>query len=312
MSTFLGRPVVGTPLHQDLVDRLTLVEQNLRATHANLATIDQLTGAPQSFEDWVGLKESPTCTGGGLHRTGRAIDLDVNRNPYIATRTGTSFGGENPGPNGVVLTSFQRSQVVAVYDRAADFLEQGVTARVGGRASNEPTADVWRRFAAVSDALTTYFAFCFRQFPAGSFLDRPPLAFLLGGLPFIDDVSPTFAGLANRVFVDNIPTAERLPRADAQQSIAAWLADRPDLQAKGDADFWYFRVLLDHEIVRIPMLSGTPGPVAPLRTRRPGNGFLSLRPHLVQALCDVGGLRWGACDFGAGENGDMMHFDLRH
>jgi hypothetical protein len=116
--------------------------------------------------------------------------------------------------------------------------------------------------------------------------------------------------MANRQFIDNIPQSERLPRADTTASLPQWLSDRPDLTAWGDTELWYFRILLDYEIVRIPMLSGTPGPSAPDKTPHPGDGFLSLKPHVVAALHDVGNLRWGACDFGARLNGDMMHFDL--
>jgi len=38
-------------------------------------------------------------------------------------------------------------------------------------------------------------------------------------------------------------------------------------------------------------------------------GFLDMEAVVIQALRDVAGLRWGGSDFGASENGDMMHFD---
>lgn len=311
--TFLGRNCVGRPLDDEFQRRLTDVQTNLQATHAALNPIDEISGLPQPFEAWCGLREDPSCTGGGLHARGRAIDLDLVRNPYIATRTerggGVEFGGE---ASGVTLTRTQRAQVVSVYDRAVDFLEQGVQADTGARRAGETTHEVWRRFVSVSDALTSYFAFCFRQAAPGTLLARAPLAFVSGGEPFLDDVSTSPQGMANRVFVDNIPPGERLPRDQATTTLGFWLQDRPDLTAWGDAEFWYFRILLDYELVRIPMIAGQPGPDAPAKTRRPGNGFLTLRQHVVEALCDIGHLRWGACDFGAGENGDMMHFDLGH
>jgi len=45
--------------------------------------------------------------------------------------------------------------------------------------------------------------------------------------------------------------------------------------------------------------------------RNPLNGFLNLHQDLVYALRQVGGLAWGAIDFGPRASGDIMHFDLR-
>lgn len=66
-------------------------------------------------------------------------------------------------------------------------------------------------------------------------------------------------------------------------------------------------VLRHYEAIRIPLVIG--GPEArPGETRNPANGFMNLREHVVVALCDVGGLRWGGM-FGKHESGDWMHFD---
>src|SRR5262249_10612465 len=75
------------------------------------------------------------------------------------------------------------------------------------------------------------------------------------------------------------------------------------------AEDQYYRMLRDYELVRIPLVIGNPS-LAPARTRNPARGFLDLRKELVVAMCDVGGLRWGACDFGPSESGDIQHFDL--
>ncbi|HUQ04253.1 MAG TPA: SH3 domain-containing protein [Kofleriaceae bacterium] len=45
--------------------------------------------------------------------------------------------------------------------------------------------------------------------------------------------------------------------------------------------------------------------------QRSALGFMNLDRDLVIALRDIGGLAWGASDFGAGANGDFMHFDCR-
>ena len=46
--------------------------------------------------------------------------------------------------------------------------------------------------------------------------------------------------------------------------------------------------------------------------QRSALGFMNLDRDLVVALRDIGGLAWGASDFGGGANGDFMHFDCRH
>jgi hypothetical protein len=68
------------------------------------------------------------------------------------------------------------------------------------------------------------------------------------------------------------------------------------------------QVLVDYEAIRIPMVSGAPT-LRPEETRNPARGIMNLQRPVVLALCDVGGLRWGASDFGPSSSGDMMHFD---
>jgi hypothetical protein len=69
------------------------------------------------------------------------------------------------------------------------------------------------------------------------------------------------------------------------------------------------QVALDYVALRTPLVIGAPS-LAPKIARNPARGLMSLRRPVVVALCDVGGLRWGACDFGRLESGDIMHFDL--
>jgi hypothetical protein len=86
-----------------------------------------------------------------------------------------------------------------------------------------------------------------------------------------------------------------------------FVKDHPD--AVPDAGELYYRILRDYELVRVPMVIGTPS-YSPATTRNPARGFLDIRPEIVIALCAVG-MRWGACDFDGGpSNGDMQHFDL--
>ena len=69
------------------------------------------------------------------------------------------------------------------------------------------------------------------------------------------------------------------------------------------------QVAIDYSVLRIPLVVGSPS-LIPKVTRNPARGLMNLRRPVVVALCDVGGLRWGACDFGRAESGDLMHFDL--
>ena len=69
------------------------------------------------------------------------------------------------------------------------------------------------------------------------------------------------------------------------------------------------QVVADFVALRTPLVIGAPS-LAPRIARNPARGLMSLRRPVVVALCDVGGLRWGACDFGRLESGDLMHFDL--
>jgi hypothetical protein len=59
------------------------------------------------------------------------------------------------------------------------------------------------------------------------------------------------------------------------------------------------QVMADYEALRVPLVVGQPV-ARPRLTRNPAKGLMDLRRAVVVALCDVGGMRWGGCDFGAG------------
>ena len=68
------------------------------------------------------------------------------------------------------------------------------------------------------------------------------------------------------------------------------------------------QVMADYQALRVPLVVGQPV-ARPRLTRNPAKGLMDLRRAVVVALCDVGGMRWGGCDFGAGSSSDLMHFD---
>lgn len=69
------------------------------------------------------------------------------------------------------------------------------------------------------------------------------------------------------------------------------------------------QILRDYEAVRIPTVVGSPSK-SPAVTRNPARGFMTHPKHVAVAMCKTGNMRWGACDFGYAESGDIMHYDL--
>lgn len=136
----------------------------------------------------------------------------------------------------------------------------------------EDTGSVWDRFNSVSEGWKRYFGLYFRV--DSNVINRYPV--------------PDYANAPREAFAPLV--GELLPGVS--------LADVP------------LQVLRDYEAVRIPTVYGSPT-ARPEKTRNPARGFLTIPRHVVIALCDVGRMRWGMCDFSPAEDGDGMHFDLR-
>src|SRR5438128_838203 len=107
---FLGREVRGG-VSTTMRNALIAIENQLRT----------ISGAQNDadFFDWCRIREPHIGfrSGQGLHGSGSAIDINVTTNLYIATRTGTTFGGEAGTPNAQAV----RQAAVDVFDRAAQF-----------------------------------------------------------------------------------------------------------------------------------------------------------------------------------------------
>lgn len=296
-TTFLGQPC-GTGwthgVNPEMQHRLQAAERTIAAAFEALPPekrIAAFTGSPDaSFEEWCGVDGPHLCwlPNAAQHSAGAAVDINPAANPYIVTRHEGVPGGE---PGGEDLVEMRR-RALAVFDRAMQF--RGADgADVEARRAGETTAAVWDRFRAVSEALVAYLGFAIDPEPADVARDALEDADAVG-----DDE-----------LLAAIPEGERLPLEPAVERLAAHLRGG----AAGDPRAVYLRILRDYEMVRIPLVLGTPS-AAPARTRNPARGFLHLPREVVCALCDQG-LRWGACDFpirpdGTSDNGAMMHFDL--
>jgi hypothetical protein len=310
--SFLGKSCEGG-VDERMAQALSRVEASLREVYSQSGTND-------SFEAWCQIHE--THKGfhvGGYHGQGIAIDINYTTNPYIATRTGQTFGGEfAPGDR----TPMRRLALQAC-DWACQFASSSSDwANLAGRdTSQESIGYVYDRFKFVSDSLAFYFWFVFSA--DAKQIQRPPvpnaetvdLWTLEASIPRTERVRDRAEAIdlihAYLQSSDEFAEDGTLIRAGYATRHPGWGTDRAG-EADGTAGWWYDRILRDYEHVRTPMLFGSAsGPVT--RTRNPARGFLDLRRELVVALVEIGGMSWGACDFAPGVNGDMMHFDLgRH
>jgi len=300
---YLGIDIpVDRGLHPTMRNRLIDVQNHLQNQYDALpsgerpATLKKYAGI-QTIRGW---RETTS-----QHGTGSAVDVNYDDQPYIATRThgghSTTYGGEQ-GSNAPANVRELRRPAVEVYDRAVSFMRtnpyDSESADVGNRRVGESATDSYRRFRRTSDSLRDYLSLAFRN-------DY----FQVQRVPIIDPEAASEASL-----LQYIPTDERKDEATAIADIEAlmgnlfWQIIHPNYPLTSREQ--YFRILRDYEIVRGPMQYGNPN-ASPGRTRNPARGFLHLPEHFVVAMMDIGGLRWGACEFSASSNGDVHHFDLR-
>ncbi|MGW6194642.1 hypothetical protein ACWF0M_00710 [Kribbella sp. NPDC055110] len=287
--TFLGQPC-GEGVNPVMAERLEAVEADLRVTHAAQMESGETY---DDFETWCGLHEQAIGwrSHAGHHGSGSAVDLNYTTTPYIVTRTGRRLGGEAAAADQQAM----RERAAGVYDRAVWFLEGDDAPRADLSIRVTDTIEVaYDRFRRVSDALTGYLSWAVS--PEHIRVERPPIP----DVQELPDGDERFLA---------IPPSEL--NGDAASAIASLAKVLDDEAAATSA---YYQMLRDYELVRIPMLFGNPArPVT--ETRNPAHGFLDLRREVVVSLITVGStsshkMRWGACDFGVEESGDVMHFDL--
>lgn len=288
--TFLGRPIAVTP---EMSTALTTAQDSLQTVFDNLPDDEKIdffsSQATDSLASWCGIRENH-----GGHGDHIAIDINVSTDPYIATRTGDVLGGEG-GPGQLPDI---RLRAVQACDRATELFQgPDALADLAGRRSGESTASVYERFRAASENLVSYLSFAFNS----------PLIFI-NRAPAADIEALSDDDLESQLSAELKPKAGAVADLDSLLQSAEFQRVNPQFPL--NAAQLYSRILRDYEHVRIPMEAGNSSPVPP-KTRNPLQGFLNFRVDLATALCDVSMMRWGACDFGAGSNGDMMHFDIR-
>lgn len=279
--------------------------QVLRAVEARLRAEQTAEGDTGSLADWIGLDEpvrGARGAGQGSHSTGNAVDVNYETAPYIATRSGGTYGGEKVDHPDIPM----RQRAVQACDNAVAY-----STSAGRRADlsirlNDTIGQTYDRFRLASDALLVYFAGVMSFVPRQ--VARPPIPHvhtLADGSPAFDALRPQLA----------TTPAEAIAGIQRVLGDPGWQEQHPGWPLTAEQQYW--QILRDFELVRIPMLYGAAsGPVT--RTRNPARGFLPFRREFVVAMIEEADAilphgkpsRWGASDFGAPANGDIQHFDL--
>jgi hypothetical protein len=296
---FLGRTISG--VSDRLAANLADVNAEIQAQFDALTPeerVDPITSAVvNTVSAWVGFKSAGAFRpNAGFHTTGDAVDINVESQPYIATRSGSVLGGENTSLD----LSEQRRKAVEACDRACQFaLGDSAAADLANRHPGETTGSVYERFAAVSNAVSLYLSFGINTAPTR-----------------VNRIWVSDADTLNVLALTALMGGELQPQEDALANIREFLGSdgyKTSHAEQPDPNDVYRNLLVDYELVRAPMVFGSPS-LLPASTRNPARGFLNIRRELVVSLCDTGKLRWGASDFGVAgghsENGDVMHFDV--
>jgi hypothetical protein len=299
---FLGNRV-GGGINATLRDRLIQVEARLQqvydAIDPNHPDRVHFGGAPKTLHDWSGVTSIRGWRPGSntsKHSSGSAVDINYDLQPYIATRTQvgdrTVYGGEAAGAH----LQAERRAATEVYDRAVQFVFNAGAADVSARRPGETTSAVYQRFRQTDMALSYYLRHAFLEDPTA--VTRPPIQNIEAASEA--DLLATIPLTERRAEAEAISMLEHYMDEDFRRAHPNWTLSPRET---------YFRMLRDYEHVRIPMVRGKPE-ARPANTRNPTRGFLHLRREVVEALVDVGRLRWGAADLGETESGDVHHFDL--
>jgi N-acetylmuramoyl-L-alanine amidase len=266
-ATLFGLSVDGG-IHPDFYKKLQAAETKAKA---------MITPTPTTASDW-GVKsvsgyqkEKP----GGYHPWGLAIDIDYAENPYIMHEAGEDALDKMLEP---------------VYQRISRFvLGRNSVIPKDMSAGKKSVGDMYDMLKAESDAMKKYFQVMQDTILLQKELDSYPASNTdfwekTWGLKTSDHSVDTVLQIMMKDYV--------ILAGKAGPSISGKTYPSAKTLLKG---------------VTGPKVDVPFDDKGKFITRKPENGFLTIRKELVLALTGEG-LRWGAMHFG-GASGDIMHFD---
>ena len=307
-----GEAHTGAGVCAEMRDLLFKAQRDIfKAYSAEVTGLGQ-TPSESGFKTWCGVTDLVGWQfRGGQHRRGSAIDLDANLNPYIATKTNASFGGEAYDANGMSGSDARlaaapdgiRPRAVVAYQNAVDLrFGKGTTFSIAsfrGEAPAETIGDAYDRFFQLHITLVAYFDLAYQN-------PDPKKTNLLASdpgaeRPFGKDASESGSFLerveTHRVkkFLTNLPSKP----AELQQLFDQIKDDYARLRL----------VMVTGDLTDVGVGKGFAGTRMKLTASRdPARGFLRIRKQIAVILRDHLA-RWGAIDFGVFASGDIMHFD---
>jgi hypothetical protein len=234
--------------------------------------IEAKEGRAFSDKDWkVGsISGYQANKGGGLHPWGVAVDFDYAQNPYIANEAGDVVKGVNVVDR--ITTPIYHRIALLMLDTPRMSLVPG-----GGKLTYDA-------LAAESQAMIDYFSMRDDEAKVKAWVDKRK------------DVLD--AAMWQAVFNgEEVPADQRASRltaviTDDYTNLSAGPKDKAPTELPGNVDRPFD-----------PKGGAAKG-------RDPAKGFLTIRKEIVEALRAQPHMRWGGTDFGAGVNGDIMHFDF--
>jgi len=264
----------------DVTEGPVLRERGITSTSA--ADLKAWLGIKQQHTGWREGKEQ------GYHRYGCAIDVNRDKNAWVAVRSGNKVGGEGTATS--IGTAQFDLQGLEVIDRAGLFMikrrAELQPENTGMRDRAGDTGAAVKRFATASKAVADYFALVFA--PNDELLQWGPKAGEQDcPLPTNLTLLPGETAIAN---------VERVIR-DVHGG--GWPLAARAMVAKIKADL--FPLARDSAKGTITK--------NPRETKNPTKGFMDLDARLASALTETGRLHWGGCEFGGDQSGDLMHFD---
>lgn len=266
------------------------------------------TPSEAGFKKWCGVADLVGWQfRGGQHSRGSAIDIEPTFNPYVATKSGDTFGGEQYVEEGLPHTN---KKITRIRERAFKAYTNAWRTRFGGTTEpnvsafraqkpneNETVAEAYDRFFDAHNTLVAYFDLVYSGKTATSLpatTTRP-----LRELGTFQNPQPgTFFGMAS------LYRGGYLPKLPSNEKELLELHEQ---------------VQADYAALRLVMVTGSlsnakdnPGFASSglnfELSRDPARGFLRIRKPIAVILREHLA-RWGAIDFGPNASGDIMHFD---